>query len=86
VDDVVTVSDTEILDACRFLILKERVLAEPSGAATTAAVLYEKVKLPPRGRICLVVSGGNIDFPTVFPEFGAGRPLERLEVHPVFGK
>jgi threonine dehydratase len=68
VDDVVTVSDEEILDATRMLLFRERILAEPSGAATTAAVLSEKVKLPSRGRVCLVVSGGNADLPSLIPQ------------------
>ncbi len=59
-DDMVTVSDDEIRDAARFLIFRQKLLVEFSGAATTAALLYGKV--PGRGRrTALMVSGGNMD-------------------------
>jgi len=45
VDDVVMVSEEEMLDAIAWLKAKEGVTAEPSGAATTAA--YRKVRLKP---------------------------------------
>src|SRR5438552_13311011 len=45
VDDVVMVSEEEMLDAIAWLMTKEGVTAEPSGAAATAA--YRKVRLKP---------------------------------------
>ena len=60
VDDVVLVSDEEILSATRHLIYKEKLIVEPSGAATTAAILSEKLKLP-KGPAVAVISGGNVD-------------------------
>ena len=63
VQDIVTVSEDEIADATRRLLLQARLVAEPSGAVTTAAFLHHREQLPP-GRTVAVVSGGNID-PTV---------------------
>jgi threonine dehydratase len=60
-DRVVLVSDTEIVDAMRFLFEVEGMLIEPSGACALAAVLAGRVPLPPRARVGVVVSGGNID-------------------------
>ena len=60
VDDVVLVSDDEILAATRHLIHKEKLVVEPSGAATTAAILSNKLKLP-KGPVVVVISGGNVD-------------------------
>jgi threonine dehydratase len=40
VDEAVLVSDEQMLDAIRHLALEERVIAEPAGAAATAALLY----------------------------------------------
>jgi threonine dehydratase len=60
VDEVVLVTDEEILAATRHLIYKEKLIVEPSGAATTAVVLSNKVKLP-KGAVVAVVSGGNVD-------------------------
>jgi threonine dehydratase len=57
VDDVVLVTEEQMLDAVRRLYLDEGVLAEPSGAATTAAWLQQP---PVSGRAVLLVTGGNI--------------------------
>ena len=56
VDDVVLVSETEMIDAVRRLYTLEKVIAEPSGAATTAAYLQKPVS----GRVVLLVTGANI--------------------------
>lgn len=57
VDDVALVSEEQMVDAVRRLYLEEGVLAEPSGAATTAAWLRHP---PVSGRAVLLVTGGNI--------------------------
>jgi threonine dehydratase len=57
VDDVVLVSEEQMVDAVRRLYLEEGVLAEPSGAATTAAWLHQPSV---SGRAVLLVTGGNI--------------------------
>jgi threonine dehydratase len=59
-DDVVLVSDDEILEATRHLILKEKLVVEPSGAAALAAVRTGKLKLP-AGPAVVILSGGNAD-------------------------
>ena len=61
VDDIVTVSEDEIRSAMRALAFDARVLAEPSGAVTTAAWLYHRGELPRARRPVAIVSGGNID-------------------------
>ncbi len=60
VDDVVTVSEDAIRAAVAQLVHRSRLVAEPSGAVTTAAVLEAAGKLP-GGRTVAVVSGGNMD-------------------------
>lgn len=60
VDEVVLVSDAEILAAARHLILKEKLVVEPSGAASFAAIRSGKIKLP-SGPVVVVLSGGNAD-------------------------
>jgi len=56
VDDVVLVSEEQMIEAIGRLYVGEKVLAEPSGAAATAGFLAK----PESGRVVLVVSGGNI--------------------------
>jgi len=58
---VALVSEDEIRQAVKFLLLRLRVLVEPSGAAAAAAVLFGK--LPPGiATIGVILSGGNMDF------------------------
>lgn len=58
VDEVVTVSETAIVEAVGLLARHSRVVAEPSGALATAAFLAAPAGY---GRAVAVVSGGNID-------------------------
>jgi len=60
VDRIVTVAEDEIADATRALAVHARIIAEPSGAVTTAAWLHHRSALP-SGRTVAVVSGGNVD-------------------------
>lgn len=60
VDEIVTVSESEIAAAILFLLERMKVVAEGAGAVTLAAAMHKKVDL--KGRTaCAVVSGGNID-------------------------
>jgi threonine dehydratase len=61
VDDIVTVSETEILKAMRHLALNARLVAEPSGAVTFAAWLYHRAELPVAKNNVAVISGGNVE-------------------------
>jgi threonine dehydratase len=61
VDDIVTVSEEEILQAMRLLVLNARLVAEPSGAVTFAAFLFRSDQLPPARQTVAVISGGNVD-------------------------
>lgn len=60
VDDVITVTEGEIEQATRALVLDARLVAEPSGAVPVAAALFHRDQLP-AGAGVAVVSGGNID-------------------------
>ena len=55
------VSDSEIEEAVRFLLLRCKLLVEPTGAVAAAAVLTGKLPLPKGSRVGVVLSGGNID-------------------------
>lgn len=61
VEGVVLVSEGEIRAAVKFLLMRMKILVEPSGAVSAAAVLFRK--LPPGiGRAGVILSGGNVDF------------------------
>jgi len=65
-DDLVLVSDEEILDAARHLLLKEKLVVEPSGAASLAALRSGRARLP-EGQVVAVLSGGNADLSLLLP-------------------
>jgi threo-3-hydroxy-L-aspartate ammonia-lyase len=59
-EDVLTVSEDEIVETLRFLLFRLKILVEPTGAVAAAAVLFDKL---PRDveRVGVVISGGNVD-------------------------
>ena len=59
VDDMVTVSETEIIEAVRFLFFRMKLVVEPSGALGIAALLSGSTNLS--GAVGVIISGGNID-------------------------
>jgi threonine dehydratase len=67
VDDVVAVSEEEMIRAINLLYAREQVIAEPAGAAATAALL----KRPQTARTSVVlVTGSNIA-----PALRPGNPI-----------
>lgn len=61
VDEVVTVSDEEILHAMRVLMVEVSVVPEPAGAAAVAALLAGKAEAGEGRRVVAVVTGGNVE-------------------------
>jgi threonine dehydratase len=59
VDEVRLVSESELVDAIRILLLEEHVVAEGAGAAATAAFLQDASAFAD-ARIVLLVTGANI--------------------------
>jgi threonine dehydratase len=61
VERILLVSEDEIRAAVKYVLLRLKILVEPSGAVPVAAVLFHK--LPPEIRtVGVVISGGNVDF------------------------
>jgi threonine dehydratase len=63
VDDMQTVSEKAIIEAVRFLFFRMKLVVEPSGALGVAALLSKTVQS--KGRIGVIISGGNIDANTM---------------------
>jgi threonine dehydratase len=59
-EDVLTVSDDEIVETIKFFLFRMKLLVEPSGAAAAAAVFSGKLPRDVK-RVGVVLSGGNID-------------------------
>ena len=65
VDEVVLVEEDEIAEGLLFLMENQKVVAEGSGAVTTAAILSGKYKPKANENVVCVISGGNIDVNTL---------------------
>ncbi|MBL8228412.1 MAG: pyridoxal-phosphate dependent enzyme [Bryobacterales bacterium] len=61
VEQVLLVSEEEILTAMKFVLMRAKTLVEPSGAVAAAAVLNRKL---PEGirKVGVILSGGNVDW------------------------
>lgn len=62
VDDVVLVTDDDIVEALKLILSRAKVLVEPAGAAATAALLTGKAGVPQGSNVVTILSGGNVDF------------------------
>jgi len=60
-EGVILLTDDEMADATRFLLMRMKLLVEPSGAAPVAALLTGKVPGAAGRKIGVVLSGGNVD-------------------------
>ena len=60
IDELITVSEEEILEAMLLLLMEDKVLTEGAGSLGAAALLSGKLDVK-RKKVVIVVSGGNID-------------------------
>ena len=58
-----TVTEKAIIEAVKFLFYRMKLVVEPSGALGLAALLSGAVQ--PKGRVGIIISGGNIDAATI---------------------
>lgn len=82
VDDVVLVSDKEILSALRLLLTRAKMVAEPAGAAAVAALMFGRVPLDPGETAVAVISGGNADPEVLIRALREGVPWSRIAPAP----
>jgi threonine dehydratase len=73
VERIITVTEPEIEDAMRAIVWDGRLIAEPSGAAATAALLFHRNELPPHRTTVAIISGGNAEPATLLRVLGAAR-------------
>ena len=60
VDDILTVTDDELVKTMTFLASRMKIVVEPTGCLAAAAALHGKVDI--RGkRVGIILSGGNVD-------------------------
>jgi len=66
VDDMVTVSEEQIIAAMFFLWERMKLVVEPTGAVAYAALHSGALRFPGR-RVGIILSGGNVDFAAIRP-------------------
>ncbi len=71
VDDIVLVDDFEIADAIFKLLERAKVVAEPAGAVSIAALLSGKINVKGK-KVVALISGGNIDASLLATILGKG--------------
>ena len=62
VDEIITVSENDIVESFLLLVEKHKLVAEASGVVTLAALKKLKAK---NKNVCCILSGGNIDMLTI---------------------
>jgi threonine dehydratase len=75
VDDVVLLTDPEILTGVRFALERLKQVLEPAGAAALAAVLLGRIPIQPGERVVVILSGGNIAIDRLAEFLGQAAPL-----------
>jgi threonine dehydratase len=60
VDDIITVSDAQIVDTMRFFAERMKLIVEPTGCLAAAAVLQDVLPISGK-RVGVMISGGNVD-------------------------
>jgi threonine dehydratase len=61
VDEMIVLSDQEILDAIPVLMERCKIVPEPAASAAIAPLLSGRLTLPAQSRVVAVICGGNID-------------------------
>ena len=60
VDDVITVTDAQVIEMMRFFLERMKIVAEPTGAVAPAAIYHNVLGLTGK-KVCAIISGGNVD-------------------------
>jgi len=68
VDDIITVSENEIIDAMKFLWTRLKIVVEPSGVVSLAGLLSINKDIINK-KIGVILSGGNIDLDEFFNSY-----------------
>jgi threonine dehydratase len=78
VEQVVLVDDVTILSGLRFALERTKQVVEPAGAAGLAALLTGRIPVRDGDRVCVVLSGGNVDVGRLGEYLERAAPLPGL--------
>jgi threonine dehydratase len=60
IDDMITVTDAQVIEMMRYLMQRLKIIVEPTGAVAPAAVYHHVHPLSGK-KICAILSGGNVE-------------------------
>jgi threonine ammonia-lyase medium form len=60
VDDMITVTDAQVIEMMRFFLERMKIVVEPTGAVAPAAIFHNVPGISGR-KMCAIISGGNVD-------------------------
>ncbi len=61
VDDIINVSEDEMIESLRIMIERLKIVPEPSASACFVPIVFNKLNIPSKTKCLVVVCGGNID-------------------------
>ena len=61
VDDIINVSEDEMIESLRMMIERLKIVPEPSASACFVPIVFNKLNIPSKSKCLVVVCGGNID-------------------------
>ncbi len=76
VDEIVTVTEEQIVMAMRMIMERMKIIVEPSSAVVFAALLTKRLNVASK-RVGLILSGGNVDFSEFFNRFHLSPDADR---------
>ena len=65
VDDIITVTEHQIISAMKFLWERMKIVVEPSGAVSVAGLMFGNIDVKEK-RVGIILSGGNVDLSDFF--------------------
>lgn len=69
VDEIILVTEEEIIAAMRTIFERMKIIVEPSSAVVFAMLLFKKLKVEGK-KVGMIISGGNVDFSSFFKILG----------------
>jgi len=72
VEDILLVSDAQVIETLKFMLLRMKILVEPTGAVAPAALFHGLVDSP-GAKVGVLISGGNIDAALLAQLVGSGE-------------
>ena len=61
VDDIINVSEDEMIESLRMMIERLKIVPEPSASSCFVPIVFNKLNVPSKSKCLVVVCGGNID-------------------------